>query len=617
MEVETILPAMQRPQETPTRAKSAFVAAFLSLIFPGLGQAYVGTYLRALAWAAPPILALALLGGIGLRMDRLELLGFVLQPWVLQGAFVLNLLALIYRGLAIVDAWRIANLANAYATGSAARLGTPRLRPSPLSLAGLLAILLVMAGAHVAVARYDLSALDLVGCVFDENGTASCDPPSPTPSGSAAPTTSLEPAPSQDAIPSVAASPVGSAVPSPSNLPAWDGKEVLNILLIGSDERPGDSSKRTDTMIVLSIDPATKRVAMFQVPRDTVDVPIPAGPARSLFGRTYAGKINSYFQAVRNRPDLYPGTDKTRGYNGLKAILGELYGLDIRWYVEVNFQGFKQVVDTVGGVTINVQTPVTDDRYPGDDGRLRRIYIPTGVQHMDGEQALIYARSRHDSTDFDRGARQQRILLSLREQTDIASLIPRLDQLVGALKSAVRTDIPPSELPKLLSLAEGVDIRNVRSYVFAPSTFATEVASGDPRGYIIVPKVDRIRTAVARAFTVDPAEEARREAISTEAAQVWVLDGGSAASQVGDAVGYLDYQGFRVSAPKLAIEGKAPSTTRIVAYNGAATAFPTSIAYLESLYDTTVVPVDDPTAVADIVITVTKSTKTPAVPAAP
>jgi hypothetical protein len=268
-------------------------------------------------------------------------------------------------------------------------------------------------------------------------------------------------------------------------------------------------------------------------------------------------------------------------------------------------------------VTINVQTPVTDDRYPGDDGRLRRIYIPTGVQHMDGEQALIYARSRHDSTDFDRGARQQRILLSLREQTDIASLIPRLDQLVGALKSAVRTDIPPSELPKLLSLAEGVDIRNVRSYVFAPSTFATEVASGDPRGYIIVPKVDRIRSAVARAFTVDPAEESRREAISTEAAQVWVLDGGSAATQVGDAVGYLDYQGFRVSAPKLAIEGKAPSTTRIVAYNGAATAFPASIAYLESLYDTTVVPVDDPTAVADIVITVTKSTKTPAVPAAP
>ena len=98
--------------------------------------------------------------------------------------------------------------------------------------------------------------------------------------------------------------------------------------------------------------------------------------------------------------------------------MGYLYGLDIKYFVEVNFDGFKKVVDTMGGVTVNVQMPVSDDRFPSIDGGLRRVYIPSGIQHMDGAEALRYARSRHGSNDFDRGARQQRVLLSLREQAD-------------------------------------------------------------------------------------------------------------------------------------------------------------------------------------------------------
>src|SRR5437763_241063 len=105
----------------------------------------------------------------------------------------------------------------------------------------------------------------------------------------------------------------------------------------------------------------------------------------------------------RLRPDLFPGNQAQRGFNALKATLGNLYGLQIDYYVEVNFDGFKQVLDTLGGVTINVQNPVTDNYYPGDDGRLHRVYIPTGIQHMTGAEALIYARSRHGSNDFDRG----------------------------------------------------------------------------------------------------------------------------------------------------------------------------------------------------------------------
>ena len=121
--------------------------------------------------------------------------------------------------------------------------------------------------------------------------------------------------------------------------------------------------------MVVSVDPETKKVAMFSLPRDVVDVPIPSGPARSLFGGVYAGKINSWFGAIRNRDDLFPGSNRTRGYNGLKAILGELYGLNIKYFVEVNFEGFKKVVDAIGGVTVNVQVPVADDQSPVSMGR--------------------------------------------------------------------------------------------------------------------------------------------------------------------------------------------------------------------------------------------------------
>jgi len=608
---------MQTPQEPRPRAKSPFVAAFLSLLFPGLGHAYVGASARALAWATPPILLLALVGGVALRAGRLELLGFIVQPWVLTSVFVLNLLVLGYRLLAIVDAWRIANYANAWAASGGGRLGQPRIRLQPVSVAGLLAVCLVMAGAHIAVARYDMQAIRFVDCVFDDTGTATCDEAAAGTSPS--PGTTDEPLSSEDASPSPSPlpSPVGTALPSQTPLPPWDGKERLNVLLIGSDERPGEAGKRTDTLIVASVDPATKRVAMFTLPRDTVDVPIPAGPARSLFGRVFAGKVNGWYSAIKDRPDLYPGTDKTRGYNGLKAILGELYGLDIRWFVEVNFDGFKKVVDTLGGVTINVQMPVSDDYYPGDDGRLRRIYIPAGIQHMTGEQALIYARSRHSSSDFDRGARQQRILVSLREQTDVASVLPRIDSLITALQSAIRTDIPVSELPKLLALADGVDITNIRSYVFAPSFWAEERRSGDPRGYVIVPRVERIRQAVKQAFTTDPAEEARRESIAEEGARVWVLNGSGVDGQATTVANYLEFQGFSVSTPNQRPEGAAPKATRIVAYNGAETSFPTSIAYLETLYEVKVTTAADPAVRADIIITTSANTPTPAPPPAP
>ena len=197
-----------------------------------------------------------------------------------------------------------------------------------------------------------------------------------------------------------------------ATIPPWDGKEQLNILLVGSDQRPQEGTYNTDTMIVLSIDPETGRVAMFQLPRDSANLPVPP-QARSVWGQTYGAKINSWFTANRNRDNLWPGkTLRRRGFAALKAMLGNLYGLDVKYYVEVNFQGFRNAVDTLGGVNINVQAPVSDDRYPDRERRAPPALRARRPAAHDGTQALAYARSRHTTDDFDRGRRQQRVLLS-------------------------------------------------------------------------------------------------------------------------------------------------------------------------------------------------------------
>jgi LCP family protein required for cell wall assembly len=463
-----------------------------------------------------------------------------------------------------------------------------------------------MAGSHVVVARYDMLALDALtsGCIFigDELDQQCANDPSESPSPSTS--TSESPDASAAVTPSPTPEPpTGSQVPEVS-IPPWDGKQRLNILLIGADEQEGGHN--TDTLITVSIDPVTKQVAMFSIPRDTVDLPVPPGRPRNVWGRAYRGKINSFFVQNRGRSDLWPGNNRTRGYNAIKAMMGELYGLDVKYFVEVNFNGFKKVVDAVGGVTINVQVPVVDDEFPGSTGRSQRLYIPSGIQHMDGEQALRYARSRNTSNDFDRGARQQRVLLSLREQVDPQILLPRLPELVDALKSAVRTDIPLDQLDELLGLASGIDTANIRSYVFGPPY--SQDTCNDSRGCIVVPNIPRIKDAVKNAFSVDPADQAERERLAGEGAGVWVLNGTGEANRGARLAGYLEFHGLAASAPRQKPEGAVPAKTVITVYNGAETKLPATIAYLEKLFGVTVKTASDTTVRTDVVIVIGRNT---------
>jgi LCP family protein required for cell wall assembly len=603
---------MSTPKRAP-RSRSAFAAAFLSLLFPGLGHAYAGAYARALGFAAAPLLLLALGGGVMLRADRAQLAGMVASEGALIAIFIANILALAYRIIAAVDAWQVVRFLNAADAAGGGRLGRARMPVNPLSIAGLVAVILVIAAGHFAVARYDVMAYGLVNCIFNDEGGEACgiatDPPtalaSQGPEDSADPGASPDPAASPTAlIPTPDPSAQGTLAPT---LPPWDGKERLNILAIGVDAREGDgSSFNTDTLIVVSIDPETKQVAMFQVPRDMVDVPVPDN-ARSLWGSVYAGKINSWYNQNRNREDLWPGkTAQTRGFNSLKAILGKLYGLDIRYHVKVDFGGFRDVVNTIGGVQVNVQMPVYESQYPAGVGYLTRLYIPAGPQHMTGGEALRYARSRHRAAggDFDRGRRQQRVLLSLKEQMSVQAIIANLPQLIEDVGKSVKTDIPTSELPKLLALAESVNTKDIRSYVFSPRFYATEYRSS-PRGYIITPNVVRIRKAVKEAFSVSPELAAQRDRLGAEAAAVWVYNASGRTGLSSRAAEYLAYRGLEASAPNKRIADPL-AKTRIEAYNGAEAAMPDTVKYLEELYGATIVPVADPSVSVDFIVTLGK-----------
>ncbi len=587
--------------ETLPRGRSPFAAAFLSLLFPGLGHVYLGAYRRGVGFAAPPLLLGALVAGFAVRMTTFDLAGLAVQSWFLITVFVANLIALVYRGYAIVDAWSIARMVG----GSPARMSAELRQAGLTSVASLAAVMVVMSGIHFAVARYDALAATAASCIFDPEATG-CDAsesPGPTDEETEPPATGATPEPS-----------IGPAASGPV-VPPWDGKERLNILLIGADEQNGGHN--TDTMITISIDPASGQVVMFTLPRDTVDVPLPPGPARSLFGSVYAGKINGFWAAARRRPDVFPGTQATRGYTALKSTLGYLYGLDIKYYVEVNFDGFKKVVDALGGVTVNVQVPVLDDNFPQSGGHRKRLFVPAGVQHMTGAEALDYARSRKSTSDFERGARQQRLIVSLRRQLEISSLLRNIDPLAAAIGQSLRTDIPRELVPQLLGLADKVDTRSIRSIIFTPPFYQIECYNCPPRGYIIQPRVARIRAAVADAFKIDPGFAEARDALAEEGAELWVLNGSGRTGEAARLSEYLSYLGLAASAPNQKPDTTGLSATTIRAYNGAETALPLTVAALRTVFGVEVVPIVDPTIRVDFIIITAASTPQLTPPPAP
>jgi LCP family protein required for cell wall assembly len=599
---------MQPRPAPPTQRRSAFAAAFFSFLIPGLGQAYLHRWGRALLWFVPWLVAVGLVAAYALSMGLKEFGTQFLSPSFLNGVLIAILIDLLYRLASVLDAWLLARFTG---QGGApiAQLG---------SVAGLVAILSVLVVSHVAIARPVFQASDYLQ-TLDDGGDE--DPFQTLPPDVAASLGIVTPPPAATVAPGATVTPTPEPTPTPTQGPPWDGKQLLNILLIGADSgrASGYAGYLTDTMLTVSIDPRTKQVAFISLPRDMSGVPLPRNWAASrVYGGSYPGKINSLWTAARGAPSLFPGNDKQRGYNALKGALSELYGIDIKYYVAVNLSGFREAVETLGGVLVDVQTPVYDSAYPAEDGRGKlKLYIPPGFQFMDGRGALSYARARHASDDFERNERQQRVVTSVREQVDPSALLAPdvIRELLGDFRRSVRTDVPPDLLPAMIQLASEVDLDERISLVLSPRAgYASEcyLSTQCPTSYELIANVPAIRNAVKNVFKTDREAARRRQRIEREAAVVQVLNGTSGpntrSTNVAD---YLGQQGMDARVPPVNgghADRNDYNRTQIQVYNGAETDKELTIERLKQIFEVEPELIADPNVDADVVVIVGERT---------
>jgi LCP family protein required for cell wall assembly len=264
----------------------------------------------------------------------------------------------------------------------------------------------------------------------------------------------------------------------------------VTVLLIGVDSAPGRTQALTDTILVASYDPLGNTVSVLSVPRDLVDVPLPNG-------RVYRPKINSLASFVeRNAGDFaWAGGS---GPRVLAAALGEMLGTPIHYWAEVDMGGFVNLVDALGGIDVHATTALDAPGYRayGVDG----FAITPGVHHLDGGHSLAYARIRKAAgeSDFTRAARQQEILVAVRDRIASGGFLADLPGFLDAVGQTVRTDMPADRLPLLASRIGDVGRRDVYRAVITPPLVRF---GSDERGSILIPDQEAIRNLADQLFT--------------------------------------------------------------------------------------------------------------------
>jgi LCP family protein required for cell wall assembly len=451
--------------------RSSVLAAFLSFVLPGLGQGWLGRFRRGLILALPVLVLLGFGVGVYLGQGRARTLGLLLQPAVLVVLLVLNLALLVWRSGAIIDAFRLAR--RGHVAGRPGRVGWP-------GATALAVLLLLTLGMHIGFGYLGLQTYGTVAAVFATPRPT----PSPTPSASVAQPSA-----------SVSLPPTPRPTPEPTPQPEWSADGRLDVLLVGGDAGPGRTSLRTDTMMLLSVDLATARAALFGIPRNIINVPLPDGPA-ALFGcGCYPDLLNSLFRFAEDRPTIFRGGDD-RGYLALQDAVGVLTGRQIDGMVVVTLDGFVRLVDALGGLDITTPAPLYDAHYPSEDGIHHEVIsIAAGEHHFDGHTALAYARSRHQDSDYGRMGRQQLVITALRRQFCPSQLVFRIPELLDIARDSLWTNLPIGQLPDLLDLGDRVRTDRLAHHQFVPPAIPE---------YLTADAVARVQSIVADPWPPDP-----------------------------------------------------------------------------------------------------------------
>ena len=385
--------------------------------------------------------------------DRVALAAQLVDPSILARLLALQLAVL---------AWRLVALGSSLAVAR-----PPRYRPADALPIVLLAALVILPQAYLGAVTN--VARDAALSVFGVTDAGPVWRPSSAPAPGSSPANGLP-------------SPFVSPVP---------GVPRLTVLLIGEDSGVGRNTALTDTMIVASLDPVANTVSMLSIPRDLVDAPIPGGGI-------WHPKINGLSAWVRWHANDFPGSNGD-GQAVLAGVIGELIGVPIDYWAQVNLGGLIRVVDTVGGVDVTVTHGFCDPGY--DEYGQNGFGIRAGRWHLNGSQALAYARVRKalGESDFTRAARQQEVLVGLRDALVRGGFLGDPFGFLQAMGQAIRTNIPPSLLPEVATYAERIGRSGVyRAVITHPLVMPTSVP--DPRGSIQIPDIPAIRALAAGLF---------------------------------------------------------------------------------------------------------------------
>jgi LCP family protein required for cell wall assembly len=239
----------------------------------------------------------------------------------------------------------------------------------------------------------------------------------------------------------------------------------LDVVILGVDARPGEGyATRTDTVLLLNADPADLSLSLFSIPRDLYLV-VPG------YGAQRINTINALGE--QDAPGSGPAL--------MEAALAENFPVQPDRYIRLDFVTFVDLVDELGGITVDVPTEIVDTQYPTADGGTTTIHFAAGVQRMNGMQALAYARTRHADDDYRRIERQQQVILGVLNEMALPENWPRLPELVQDFFAAVDTDLTPADL---LILAPPVWFGLARDNV-ARLTIDRDLIARSPDGYAV------------------------------------------------------------------------------------------------------------------------------------
>jgi LCP family protein required for cell wall assembly len=434
----------RRPSDQPRPSdRRRLLAAILSGAIPGTGQAINGRSRAALFFVIPSLILLLIAGVIVWTTSSTMLLAHAIVPDTLRLLLILDVVVLV---------WRLAAVVHAFVD--------PRY-PRAVSRGGVLGLAIVMslvAAPHGLAGLYGSNALTTFREVFSGSQGTVVGGPNDDPGSTAGPTPLVG--------------------------------ERINVLLMGIDSGPSRTQALTDSLIVVSLDPVGKTVTMLSIPRDLVDVPLGNGS-------TFAPKINSLLgYANRHKEDFPQG-----GTRALEDAVGALLGIPIHYYAKVDLGGFVAMVDAVGGVDIKVAKHIADANYGGFGVGPGGWSIEPGNHHLDGANALAYARVRKSpgESDFTRAARQQQVLLAIRDQAVKQNLLVSLPTLLTSVRDAVRTDLPADRLPEFAAFAEEIGGDRTTQQVLT-SPMVKSGGANNPYGSVVIPVPLRIRQMVAAIF---------------------------------------------------------------------------------------------------------------------